>query len=407
MAIDFTIIAKIAQTVYDIYDKMKSWLDTSRKVSNEEIEKLILELMRSANQARIDIIFEIRDTRLADLIGDVNGIFIRLDEYTIYDKNTQYQQWDSEGERLREIIDDSAGVIGDLCAELDRLNLVNIQTLLSRISDIEHASNIYCLLSIIVPLRAIAMAERSRNYGTDDFHHIPSIWLNLKMQTAVMYAAIEYIVQNGFSKILTRRGEPVSRGKYIMFIGYEFINHFVSLFEAHQDNMGSAIQRAQVILNKRKENYLCSQTILVVKAEMEPHSFESLNYPGLFIRHQYFRGKITSIQSDLDEKDSSFKLVRGLADDSCVSFESTNYPGYFLRHRNFKIYLDLLTQDQLFKLDATFYKRNGLADSVYTSFESFNYPERFIRHKNFLLYLEPVASNLSKKDATFKIKPAL
>lgn len=99
--------------------------------------------------------------------------------------------------------------------------------------------------------------------------------------------------------------------------------------------------------------------------------------------------------------------MRGLADDSCVSFESTNYPGYFLRHRNFKIYLDLLTQDQLFKIDATFYKRNGLADSVYTSFESFNYPERFIRHKNFLLYLEPVASNLSKKDATFKIKPAL
>ncbi len=123
MAVDFSIIAKIAQTVYSIYNKMKSWMDQSKKVSNEEIARLITELMRSANQARIDIISEIRETRLADLIGDVNGIFMRLDEYTIYDKNTQYQQWNSEGERLREIIDDSAGVIGDLCAELNRFNL--------------------------------------------------------------------------------------------------------------------------------------------------------------------------------------------------------------------------------------------------------------------------------------------
>ena len=100
MTIDFSTIAKIVQTVYAIYNKMKSWMDQSKKVSNEDIARLITELMRSANQARIDIISEIREIRLADLIGDVNGIFIRIGEYTIYDKNSQYQQWNSEGERL-------------------------------------------------------------------------------------------------------------------------------------------------------------------------------------------------------------------------------------------------------------------------------------------------------------------
>jgi len=59
MTIDFSTIAKIVQTVYAIYNKMKSWMDQSKKVSNEDIARLITELMRSANQARIDIISEI------------------------------------------------------------------------------------------------------------------------------------------------------------------------------------------------------------------------------------------------------------------------------------------------------------------------------------------------------------
>jgi hypothetical protein len=127
------------------------------------------------------------------------------------------------------------------------------------------------------------------------------------------------------------------------------------------------------------------------------------NYPQHAIRHRNFIGEITEIHSDLDRKDATFKVVRGLADPAAISFESINYPGYYLRHQNFQIKLHKNDGSRLFQEDATFRKVSGLADYSKFSFESLNYPNYFIRHKNFLLYIERGSGDLYRNDTTFSM----
>lgn len=138
-------------------------------------------------------------------------------------------------------------------------------------------------------------------------------------------------------------------------------------------------------------------------------SFSSLNYNNRYIRHRSFLGYIDPIvRNDMQaRKDATFRIVPGLAG-KCNSFESINYPGYFLRHQYFRIKLDKQTGDQLFKDDATFCISPGLANPKGISFASVNFPGYYIRHSNFELWLnQPDGSRLYNQDATFAIAPAL
>ena len=127
--------------------------------------------------------------------------------------------------------------------------------------------------------------------------------------------------------------------------------------------------------------------------------WESNNMTGYFMRHKDSRGRMDS--NITPAEDSQWKMVAGLADANGVSFESVNFPGRYLRHRNGEIWLDTNDGSQLFKDDATFYKRAGLANSGAVSFESRNFPGRYIRHRDYLLYSEAVTDTIGKNDATF------
>jgi hypothetical protein len=137
-------------------------------------------------------------------------------------------------------------------------------------------------------------------------------------------------------------------------------------------------------------------------------SFQSHNFPDRSIRHKFFLAEIAEIVSNLDKKDATFRLVPGLASDDDVSFESINYPGYYLRHQNFRIKLQRLSDDanpDLFQRDATFRIVDGLADHSGISLEAFNYPGYYIRHSNFHLHLHQSDNTaLFRQDATFKTK---
>jgi hypothetical protein len=128
---------------------------------------------------------------------------------------------------------------------------------------------------------------------------------------------------------------------------------------------------------------------------------QSLNFPGLFIRHRNFLGELTRINSNLDRQDASFRIVPGLANSNLISFESVNYPGYYLRHQGFRIKLARRENNDLFRKDATFKRVPGLANRSMVSFESYNYPGHYIRHRNYHLYLERGNTNLFRQDATF------
>jgi hypothetical protein len=133
------------------------------------------------------------------------------------------------------------------------------------------------------------------------------------------------------------------------------------------------------------------------------NSFESVNYPGYFIRHAYSLGEITRINSDLDRKDGTFVLKPALSGpQGAVSFESVNYPNHFLRHQNFRVKLHLNDGSDLFNKDASFIPRPGLAGTG-ISYESVNFPGRFLRHRDYHLWVEDNdGSDLFRKDASFQ-----
>ena len=138
-------------------------------------------------------------------------------------------------------------------------------------------------------------------------------------------------------------------------------------------------------------------------------SFRSWNFPNRYIRHRSFLAYIDPIvaNDNLGRKDATFRLVPGLAG-RCWSFQSVNIPDHFLRHENFRVKLAKQANDQLFKEDATFCIVEGLAGSGGRSYESVNFPGHYMRHSNFELWLaKSDGSRLFREDATFITSPPL
>ncbi|HYH03354.1 MAG TPA: AbfB domain-containing protein, partial [Bacillota bacterium] len=131
----------------------------------------------------------------------------------------------------------------------------------------------------------------------------------------------------------------------------------------------------------------------------------SYNFQTHYIRHSGVGAQATIASNVNPLGDSQWKLVPGLADSACVSFESVNYPGYYLRHSGYIVYLNQNDGSATFKADATFREVSGLKDSSWKSYQSYNFPSRYLRHQNFLLKIDPISSSSSdsdKQDATFK-----
>jgi endo-1,4-beta-xylanase len=125
----------------------------------------------------------------------------------------------------------------------------------------------------------------------------------------------------------------------------------------------------------------------------------SYNY-NRWIRHQNFRVRIDEDVSPF--ADSQFRIVPGLASSSAVSFESVNFPGRFLRHRNNEIWLDANDGSAAFRSSATWNRRAGLASGSWSSYESFNVAGQYMRHSGFLMVLGSVSGSLQQFDATFR-----
>ena len=129
----------------------------------------------------------------------------------------------------------------------------------------------------------------------------------------------------------------------------------------------------------------------------------SYNY-NRYIRHQNFRARIDENPSPV--QDSQFRVVAGLADASAVSFESVNFPGRFLRHRsNGEVWLDANDGTAGFRADATWRRRPGLANSSWSSYESANLPAQYMRHFGFQMITGTVVGGLQQSDATFQEEP--
>jgi hypothetical protein len=95
---------------------------------------------------------------------------------------------------------------------------------------------------------------------------------------------------------------------------------------------------------------------------------------------------VTAASSAIDKQAATFVEATGLANPSCISFESIDRPGSYLRHQNFQLHLQPNDGSPLFSQDATFCPGPGNSGQG-TSFQSVNFAGRFLRTFTNLLFL--------------------
>ncbi|MEU2772020.1 AbfB domain-containing protein [Streptomyces sp. NPDC007162] len=123
-------------------------------------------------------------------------------------------------------------------------------------------------------------------------------------------------------------------------------------------------------------------------------SVRSVNYPDRYWHVSDSYVKLDAPSGSESRADSSFTLVKGLANSSCYSFRMSD--GRYLRHRNFVLRAMSNDGSSLFQQDATFCPQKT-ASSNDVLFQSVNYPNYALRHKNFQLYLDPYDYNTTNR----------
>lgn len=123
-------------------------------------------------------------------------------------------------------------------------------------------------------------------------------------------------------------------------------------------------------------------------------SFRSANFFDLYISHEDFRGIIAKPHSNVEKENATFKIVEGLIPilyhgSNSISFESMNFPGHYLRVRtNGEIFLDKLEDTHEFREQTTFmlYEEDTPKGKVVT-IKAFFSGGKYIFHDNFKLYI--------------------
>jgi non-reducing end alpha-L-arabinofuranosidase len=95
---------------------------------------------------------------------------------------------------------------------------------------------------------------------------------------------------------------------------------------------------------------------------------------------------VTAASPAVDRQDATWVQTAGLADPNCSSFESIDRPGSYLRHQSFQFHLQPDDGSTLFSQDATFCQAPGNSGQG-VSFQSVNFPTRFIRAFGNIVYL--------------------
>jgi hypothetical protein len=97
---------------------------------------------------------------------------------------------------------------------------------------------------------------------------------------------------------------------------------------------------------------------------------------------------INAASALVDRQDATFTVRAGLADSTCYTFESVNFPGRYLRHAAYRVQTATNDGTTTFQQDATFCAQPGLnGGSGNVSLESFNYPGYHWRHYAEAVYI--------------------
>ncbi|NBH11340.1 AbfB domain-containing protein [Amycolatopsis sp. SID8362] len=125
-------------------------------------------------------------------------------------------------------------------------------------------------------------------------------------------------------------------------------------------------------------------------------------YTDRYLRHSgglAYTEVVNSGSSALLKQDATYTVRRGLGESSCYSFESVNYPGQFLRHQDGRVRNSPDDGSALMRADATFCTRPGVGGTGVT-FESLNIPGAYLRHFDSAVYIASGAGTGSDRPQT-------
>ncbi|MGW5561227.1 AbfB domain-containing protein [Micromonospora sp. NPDC003944] len=112
-------------------------------------------------------------------------------------------------------------------------------------------------------------------------------------------------------------------------------------------------------------------------------------YTNRYLRHQdslAYTEVVDAASSSLLKADATYTVRPGLAGSGCYSFESVNFPGQYLRHQNSRVRNSPDDGSALLRADATWCARTGLTGTG-VSLESYNFRGRYLRHYNAEVWL--------------------
>ncbi|MGC4768304.1 AbfB domain-containing protein [Micromonospora sp. DT44] len=112
-------------------------------------------------------------------------------------------------------------------------------------------------------------------------------------------------------------------------------------------------------------------------------------YTNRYLRHQnslVYTEVVDAGSSALLRNDATYTIRPGLADGACYSFESVNFPGQYLRHQDSRVRNSPNDGSALLRADATWCARVGLTGSG-VSLESYNFRGKYLRHYNSEVWL--------------------
>ena len=124
-------------------------------------------------------------------------------------------------------------------------------------------------------------------------------------------------------------------------------------------------------------------------------TFQSKNFPSRSIT-----SKGLNEQVRIEDGISAISIRPGIVSGT-VSLGPFTQPKQVFRHAGFVFYTHAIDGSDLQKQDSSFYMVKGLADPAGVSFKSYNYPDRYLRHSGFGFFLQPNTGGIFADDATF------
>ncbi|WP_430501434.1 AbfB domain-containing protein [Micromonospora trifolii] len=112
-------------------------------------------------------------------------------------------------------------------------------------------------------------------------------------------------------------------------------------------------------------------------------------FTNRYLRHQdslAYTEVVDAASSSLLKADATYTIRPGLTGAGCYSFESVNFPGQYLRHQNSRVRNSPDDGSALLRADATWCARTGLTGTG-VSLESYNFRGKYLRHYNAEVWL--------------------